>query len=822
MAEKLCSEKGVGATSEDDPKTSKVESTLWMHANVVAQIPDNAIAFATTGGSLLSAAIDGTLDVSCSAAKCSVPVPTRRVVSDDGEASDSPQEKVAQVAVPLSTRWYKTDAGVVHVDRRMQVMAALNVGAVTSAGAACDAHAGFGCASFAAALETGVALVGLRYSKWDSLVGSVALAQVRLMDGPDPSRASVVSHRIVVDKAAEAMLKGAADHFVRYVEGASHVRSNERVYPRAPNLSKSFTSAPKGYTTIDSIVHINTGLSSEQLNDVLGGMVRTAIAEGVPMQVGAKDGAPTDGGGDGDDDPHARRVEKEARLMLRETATPGAKASAWRWVAARAIHHAVRTATDYHVDGIVTLGADARTRFEEAESWLPFAQRNFLKESNDCDGSCSLAMRMARQIGLSPYGDSRYDKTTGAFHSVDPTFVPERDVWVKAVRNALSHTDTLLFTIVGASTGEGTKVTTHEPETPETPDGAGATGISDRPQAPEGSPPLDQRAAVASELPPAAGHAVALLVPSVDLLVATKRGGDARRTDALHAARHAALYPPGKIAALPPDEREAYADPKAILSRPRAISPLALDGTVTSSMEISVGGEERRSAAQRAARTSALAVRLGPVMASRVVDLTSVGKNGEHAFYLHMVEATIPAAFGDSPNLRAFGEAAYQYVFAPVHPRDGRPVAGLAGASPSDIHSGQYALVPLHRVDVTCGRAVDAIREETLMHTLPMRDPTAFADDIDASEHANAAVSRRALSDLDSVLRARQRAHGTELPVNAFAELHITPRMMWGNPKSVSQTAQKIAAVAEWGRVDFREFGSLSDDASLAVVKIWT
>lgn len=766
--------------------------TVWLHADVVAQLPDNSLAFAKTGGTLLAAVIDGTIDVAVSGARFSVPMHVRR-----SDAVESPGALAApqHVAIELDPARYTTTtnaAGLeVQIDKRYELMAALNVGAVTSAGASCDAHAGFGLAPLGPALDVGFALIGLRYSQWDQLVGSVAFTNLRLQATatPPPTAAAPASaalsalapapatatsaaparlaHRTVEDKAASASLEAAVPHFVAYVNGANELRENELVYDKSPHLSKSFTWAPKGFTTIDAIMHTGTGLTADQLEEVLAATVVVG---------------------------NYNDTEAAAR-MLQVAAVPGSAAAEFRTEAARAIHLAVRIATDYHVDGIARQEADGRVHFQAAESWLPFAQRTFFKESNDCDGSGLLAARLARQIGVSPYGDDRYDAETGVFRSHDPTYDPARHPWTTAVRNALSHTDVFLLTIVGATSGEGTNAISV--------DGAGGA-----------EPPP----------PTAAGHAVAMLLEPSSVLDALARGDRSAAIDddavvELSRIRMERFYPPGKVRALPEAERQRYTSLEALRAHHRRleIHPLSLDGTVTSEMRIHFAPDERQKAARLAEQESVAAKKLGAVMAARLVDLTSTKPGGGHSFYLDYIEATLPHAFGDDPALRAIGQAAYQFAFVPVD-GNGEASRTQAGTSPEAVDGGAFALVPLWRLNAESGAAIDRVREETALHTLPPRDPSRGGDTVDESERRAATSSLKYMADLDTALKKRGEAFGDERPTGAYIELHVTPRMLWGNPNSVRQTAQKVLANAQYGQVHLHRFDSIAPDAALAVI----
>ena len=728
---------------------------LWLVADVIEQLPDNSMAFAKTGGSLLAAVLDGSIDIACSGAVESVPLRVRRASPTQvGSTGPTPQ----RVAVPLRPSAYPVNqSGQVRVDRRLQLLGALNVGAVTSSGAACDAHAGFGTTSLAAALRDGVGSIGLRYSKWDALVGSITLSNVRLSTNPDePITYEPVEYLITSDESAETSIGEAGTHFEKLVGDASALRADQFVYPKSKLLSKSFTEAPIGYCTIDAIMHNNSGLDATQLESVLGAMATAALEN------------------------DAERMTQ----MLEETAKPGAAASKWAHEAARAVHLGVRTATDYHVDGVVAQGADARVHFNVAESWLPFVQRNFLKESNDCDGSGLLCARMLRQIGVSPYAPGH-----------DPDYDPSRHVWTRAVRNALGTDYVYAATIVGATGGEGTKVKTDHEK------GARAKGKT---------------------VQQAAGHFVSVLLPTGAFLSALSAGdGGGDDNGAMRAARLDLLYPPERVGTLSEDEREHYTSTGALQAyqKQRGIEPLALDGTVTSEMRIHLEGEERKRFATFAKAETDAARQLGPVMASRVVDLTSTGSDGAHAFYLDFVEATVPNVFGDSALLRSIGKASYQFVFTPLADDGARPL-GVAGATPAEVHAGNYALVPLMPLDDHSGAAIDRIREETLLHTLPPRAVGELSTSLDEGERRNATASLTHLAELDRALRLRGDSYGEHKPPGTYVELHVTPRMMWGNPSSLKITAEKVAAKALHGQVDIYRMDDLAPDAALAVIGV--
>jgi hypothetical protein len=863
---------------------------------IIDEIPDLPLAFARNGGSLLSAQLDGELDVSVSGALHSsvvtvasfaiqpgVEEETEEETEKKGEGQDEPpgattSQKIAdaplpryrRVRIPLDPRIYRiididkhgTRQRVVQVPRRARVNATLTLGAVTSTGAACEANAGFGSVALAEALDDaqgGCALVALHYDEWRAPAGTVAVLNAQFWEVPESistitlaAQNSNVTHigapriarntdlfvdarakRLLDDAlgsfplafqlvdsdamADDATIAQAAEHFNLFVSEAATLRTPTlpselqnynprapRVYAPLPGLHKAFTSAPSGHAPVEAILHASSGLSASQLEGVLRAMATADL----------------DSRGAGD-----------AQKFLEETRRPGVRAARWCRTAARAVHLAIRAATDYHVDGAATLDPVGRVRFETAENWLPSTTRNFFKEAGDCDNSGTCAMRIGRQIGLAPYDHNRYD-AAGRFISRDSTYDETKHVFTRAVRNALSHDYTLAFTIVGATTGEGSNAI------------VSGDGESD---------------AVAREpATVAAGHAVPIFLPTSHVVAALARGDDADANElraagafddtarsklAVDAAHREAtqllrwrvVMPKRKVLALALDDdgdhdhhndeplAASYVDFESFAASQleRNVIPLAIDGTVTSEMDLHYDAETLARTRRMAHDEASAADRLGTVMASRVVDLTSVGsKANPHGFYLHFVEATVPGGWGDDPMLREAREAAYQYIFAPLDPTSGAVTAGIAGATPDAVHRGDYALVPMQRLCPGKGRSWDVVRRETLVHAAAPRAPDRLPMSVEIEEQRNATHLRQSFEALHAALDRRGKSYGRAGPPRGgYVELHITPRMLWGNPNSLQRTIDKVMAHAVHGSVVVYPMDDVAPTAALVVVR---
>lgn len=700
-------------------------------------------------------------------------------------ASPPPAMRTHHVAVVLPS---VVDAdGVVDVDPGAMLLTLFNEGALTSSATIGDVHGGFGHTSLAQALRDKVALIHMEFGAWAAVRMNVAVSDVVVRRGGSP-RSPQLRWRVrntirVPQELIDLTPTVAAEEFVKYIVEMIERRSNVYKYAALPGLSKTFARAPViGYTSVEALLHAPTGLDAAAIDALLEQMLRIAMQQD--------------------------RGDVERMLADTEHAPPIGMASPWRLAAARALHLAIRFATEYRTDGAVWLDEQNNLRLAQVESWLPHATRRFFKESNDCDGSAMLAMRIARQIGLSPFGDDRYRAHDGLFVSLDASHDDEAHVYTRAVRNALNYTDVIVFTIVGATTGEGTKAV----------DGGGS------------------RSSIA-------GHAVPIFLPVSHVLDAMDVGeqavGDVSpdRRAAIAAMRERALFPEGKVRALRVGEsdQDGYGSSLETVRRRHLdglrrnrLAPMAIDGTVTSEPDLHV--DEPRSQARHVRATAAIRAlrRMGPTVADRAVDLPVLGKGLVHGFYSDFVEAVVPGPLGDSEELVEAGVAAANWVFvergalrAATASADGDGQAILAtGASARAMHHGGYALLPLARIDRKRAVALRSVRGMTRVHAMPPRRPSANA--CTPSESANAQRSADALFALGKELQRRTTSGVATAPSHseeqALIELYVTPRAMWNNPNGVEHLIERVLAVASKGQVDIVDLRRVQHNAVAAVV----
>jgi len=431
------------------------KATAWLHCSCSQSSTNDALAFSSFGGPLETVTVSGSTDVGVTGALFS----SVATFADKGTATDE-----VEVAVPLDPRIHSLVDGTVHVRLSDQLLASMNTGATTSSGSGCEVNSGVGCASLVDALRKGRAQVSLRYANLDVIKATLCFSDVRICPSSD-SKAQRLKIKVIDDKIEPEQLQRAEDSLVEYVNEVVDVRANKLLYPFSPQLFKPFTTVTGvGYSSVESLLHVDTGLNADQLEDLLLGMAVCVL--------------------DHMDD---------VNTMMSEASTPSMKATEWTPYAAKIIHYATRVASDYHVDGVVTQTGDGKLKFEDVESWAFSPTRRFFQEAGDCDNGGTTAGCISRQIGLSPFGDDRWNED-GTFHSIDPTYDPEKHSMTKAVRNSLSHTHTFVLGVFGASTGEGTKAESR------------------------------MNASSSQPIETAAGHCVAMLMNTASILDAMRRG----------------------------------------------------------------------------------------------------------------------------------------------------------------------------------------------------------------------------------------------------------------------------------------------------------
>jgi hypothetical protein len=813
--------------ADSPPETDgSAVAEMWLHATFEQRMNDLPGAFSVGGGPMKMATFAGDIDLAVTGAATSVVV--RLAALEKGlEASvgvkESPDFKdedssrnTIRVAIPLPKASAPDNDDVVHIARTSTLLASHNVGALSTTGTGGESNAGAASALLIPALRNGSATLDLSYGRWGAIQHVVVLSRLEVRNGPDErgrrfrwkAAKDVQNNRVAISGVGVGVVEGlpvkrrsieymrdlspkiTAHAFIQYISDIGTARTNRFVYPSLPGLTKSFAMVPvMGYTTVDAMLHVPSGLNADGLEALMDSMVRIALQD--------------------DDELRAQ--------MLAETvappATPGDN-SAWREVAAQAVHLAIRFAVEYREDGIVHQESSGALGFAPLESVLGQATRSFFKELNDCDGSALLAMRIARHIGLSPYGDDRW-RGDGTFVSYDSAYSDRLHPWTRAVRNALSHTDSILFTIVGASTGEGADAA----------NSSSGTGTSNT-----------------------GGHAVPIFVPTISIVrslayglkgVSDAHGApkfDDDEQERLGRAYARVMYPVGKLRGAGWISEEDVSADAVLQVREKLVgsdipAPMAIDGTVTSAMDLHVEGDRASRRISLWRSTLSAFQTLGPTIADRVVDLTVGGPRQTHGFYRHFVEAAVVGSISEDTELVEAGVAAPHFVFARRYNVDSWSTSAPSGnermdvgASPADLQRGGFALIPIVGLSPVQSAATTAMRHMLSTYSLPPRPPG--LNTASAASIGNVNRSLAVIQELDSILEQRSEEY-EEKEVSllesdgVFLEMYLTPRAIWNNPNGVEHFANRVKEVALRGRATIVDLRGVEDAAFAVSVGIY-
>ena len=233
------------------------------------------------------------------------------------------------------------------------------------------------------------------------------------------------------------------------------------------------------------------------------------------------------------------------------------------------------------------------------------------------------------------------------------------------------------------------------------------------------------------------GHAVCIGIPKTQALIALKRGaefevdGVAPLSEELrrkvYTARHAALYPKALVRRMPPKERAVFDSMESMESfietkMPAAVGaqPLFFEGTTPCSARgFTHSATERDERSKVFAADKEIGTSFAPNIL-RMSKLLDTSPTGEHAFYSEFVELLLSPTSGlmADEELRGLDSATCQLVFC--KPTTGKPVT-VAGASPRDLATADFAIVPLWRTGAKLSKIVDVAHAESVSNAIPRR-----------------------------------------------------------------------------------------------------
>ena len=337
-------------------------------------------------------------------------------------------------------------------------------------------------------------------------------------------------------------------------------------------------------------------------------------------------------------------------------------------------------AMPYRVDGTPADTPEGLKMFQ-SESWPCQGSVDFGRLADDCDGQANLANQFIEQAkGLKASG-------------VDMRCFPN----LRAVANSIGAHYVHGMAVIAANAGHA--------------DAADPTKTT------------------------IAGHAITTLLPKTTFAVAMQRGArakiagqpvvDPQFEKAVTNARWEALYPQALLDEMPADERRMLETHDVARQMHTATiatgpQPLAIEGTTFASSQLYEHDDQRRAERMGAFLEAKQSLESVSPNILRVFKTLDVCETGEHAFYNSVVESSFSPKhelFTSGP-LRSMGAACCHVRHVQVAPNG--TVTG-AGASPKDLATGNFALVPLWTTNAEQGALIDEAHAESLSNTLPMR-----------------------------------------------------------------------------------------------------
>lgn len=445
--------------------------------------------------------------------------------------------------------------------------------------------------------------------------------------------------------------------------------------------------------------------------------------------------------------------DDELKQMLEATEKPGLGAAVWAQTVAAACSTAACYLVAYRADGRTVMQATG-SGFVATESWL---RSQPLMQGNDCDGS-ALAITSALQAAVTASED-------------DLAVYP----FLRAVKNAVFPYYVYGIAVVGATSAEA------------------SSGGGDGDQV--------------------AGHAIALMVPTLSLLNGLDRAANrsvagkpvvptGSTASQLRDARLKAVFDEDTLATLPQDEaaRLRAGDVASWVAAER-LKPFAVEGTTPASPVVYIDDSTKRAMRELEAERemkafAAAAPNVG--RGSKVLHVGGKHRSDPHKFYHDFVELSIHPhhPLYSSSELRALGSAASQLVFTRLHSKD----IAEAGCSPRQLVSNDYGLLPLHAVNEIEGKVLDFAAAVSKEDVIP---PRAGSMMLTPSQSRDLRRSLTALESLDAHL-PKQECEG-QCVAYIFAYSALVH-----NPHAIEHFVERAQATSAAGVVDFRKVQGLA------------
>ena len=296
-----------------------------------------------------------------------------------------------------------------------------------------------------------------------------------------------------------------------------------------------------------------------------------------------------------------------------------------------------------------------------------------------------------------------------------------------------------------------------------------------------------------------AGHALLLLTPKDSFAIGMARGARAKLDgvpvvgpafeNAVASERWAQLYPKELVARMPESERplvESYEAARKFASNnvTTKLQPFAVEPTTFASATLYKHDDHERAARQQTFSANKKSLEpLSPNML-RMYSSLDVGESGEHAFYSQFVENSYSLQNGlfTSAPLRSMGAACCHVRHVQVSASN--DIVG-AGASPKDLATGAFALVPLWTTDTEKGAIIDEAHEESLTNAIPMRGSP------DVYDGAVFATNMETLRDIQTFLKREGKA---ELTASTLHQGVVSFASLVGNAHALKDFSKTLQA----------------------------
>ena len=445
----------------------------------------------------------------------------------------------------------------------------------------------------------------------------------------------------------------------------------------------------------------------------------------------------------------------DIQQMKDATSRPGMRAAVWAQTAAAACSTVANYLVAYRADGRTVMQATG-SGFESTESWLRTPMRTPC-EANDCDGSGLVVTTMLQ---------TAIDATEEEL---------ENHPYLRVVKNAVFPYYVFGIAVVGATSAE-----------------ASAGG---------------------GEADSVAGHALALMVPTLSFLDGLDRAASDGHTvgsekvshdsKALRAARLSAVFNDDVLATLPEHEQEKLRTGNlSSWEQATRLQPYAIEGTTPASPVLYMADSEKRRAVMRDAELDQKAFSAAAPNVGRSLKVLHVGgkkTDDPHRFYHDFVELSIHPSHPlySHQKVRELGEGATQYVFGKM-PTGTALVS--AGTTPRALSNNDFVLVPMHRVDTHTGETLDFAADVSKRDVVP---PRAGPMMMTASQSRDVRRSITALKALDTKLSK------DEVPGHCVAYIFAYSSLV-NNPLAIEHFCERVQKAAVAGIVDFRMVDGLA------------